>query len=87
MSQEKVDRYKEYKKNKDKILKHEKRMRQLEIGIAAVVAALFVAWFGWSVYHNVTKQDTETAQAAEAVEIDMNAYDTYVSGLQSGFTA
>ena len=87
MSQEKVDRYKEYKKNRDKILKHEKNMRRLEAGIAAVVAAVFIAWFGWSIYHNVTKQEAAAPQAAEMVEIDMNGYSDYVKTLQSSFSA
>lgn len=87
MSQAKVDRYKEYKKNKTQILKREKRMRQLEMLIAALVLCAFAVWIGWSVYHNVTSSGEATAVAAEPIEVDMNAYSDYVSGLQGTFTA
>ena len=50
MSQEKVDRYKEYKANKQKIWKMEKRARRLEYIPALVVAAALLGWCGFSVY-------------------------------------
>jgi predicted negative regulator of RcsB-dependent stress response len=85
MSQKKVDRYKKYKNNKEKILKREKFMTRLEIAVACLIAVAFVGWFGWSVYDTVTKKGDD--QAAEATEIDMNAYTNYVASLQSGYTS
>ena len=43
MSQKKVDAYKDYKKNRKEILKKEKRRQKLEIGVAALICAAFVA--------------------------------------------
>ena len=59
MSQKKVEAYKEYKKNKDKILKKEKRMRNLELGVIALVGVAFVGWFGYSVYDSAQKAAKE----------------------------
>lgn len=87
MSQEKVNRYKEYKKNKDKILKKEKQMRKLEAGIAAVVAAAFVAWFGWSIYNSATAVPETATEAAEPVVIGADAYSHYIADLQTSFSA
>ena len=51
MSQAKVDRYKEEKKNRAKIIKKEKRqLLAMKLG-ASVVAVALVAWFSVSVYH------------------------------------
>ena len=50
MSQAKVDKYKEQKRNRAKIMKREKRERLFaEIMVAAVVIAIIV-WAGFSVY-------------------------------------
>ncbi len=50
MSQEKVDRYKEQKANRQKIMKKEKREKlMLKIGGYAVVL-LLVAWVGFSAF-------------------------------------
>lgn len=88
MSQKKVDQYKEYKKNRSKILKREKRVRKIEYGVIIAICCAFVAWFGWSIYSNVkTSNDAKTAQAEAAVTtIDMNAYQDYIGTLPSGFS-
>ena len=62
MSQEKVDRYKEYKANKQKIWKKEKRVRRLEYIAALVVAAALLGWFGFSVYQKETDPGEQSAQ-------------------------
>jgi TRAP-type C4-dicarboxylate transport system permease small subunit len=85
MSQEKVDRYKRYKKNRDKIIRRERMMVRLEIGIAILIAVAFVGWFGWSIYSKVTNKGT-SASTVTATEVDMNDYINYVSGLQSSFS-
>ena len=85
MSQQKVNAYKEYKKNKDKILKREKLMKRVEAAIAAAVVVAFVAWFGWSVYNSATTTD-ESAPAV-VTEIQAEGYTDYISSLQSTFTS
>ena len=53
MSQAKVDRYKQEKKNRDKIIKKEKRqLAAMKAGVSVVAIAL-VAWVGVSVYHGL----------------------------------
>lgn len=83
MSQAKVDRYKEYKKNKAKILKREKMIRRLEYLAMAAIAAVFVLWFCFSVFHKVeTAGESETVAAKE---INLDEYIDYVGGLQTSF--
>ena len=87
MSQKKVDAYKEYKKDRKNNIKKEKRQARVEISIFVAVACVFVGWFGWSVYHQVTKPDTsEETTATTTTQIDMTDYMNYVSGLQTGYT-
>ncbi len=84
MSQAKVDKYKEYKRNKAKILKREKMIRRLEYVLALVVAAVFVIWFCFSVFNKV-----ETAKAPDEVvsqEINLDDYIDYVGNLQTSFS-
>ena len=52
MSQEKVDRYKEQKKNRKKIMKQEKCKRYLGYTATVVVIALIIGWAGFSIYKN-----------------------------------
>ena len=60
MSQAKVDRYKEEKKNRAKIIKKEKRqLLAMKLG-ASVVAVALVAWFSVSVYHGFQLQVVST---------------------------
>ena len=85
MSQQKVDRYKEYKKNKAKILKREKMRNRLEALIAGLVVLAFAIWIGWSVYHNVTT--TEETGSPVVTELNADAYTNYLSGLQNNFAS
>ncbi len=86
MSQKKVDAYKEYKKDRKKNIKKEKRKENLEKGIFVAVACVFVGWFGWSIYHQVTTKPADETSTPTATEFDMTDYMNYVSGLQSGYT-
>ena len=52
MSQAKVDKYKEQKKNRDKIMKREKRERILAEVIVCVVVVALILWAGYSFYQN-----------------------------------
>ncbi|MBP3880482.1 MAG: hypothetical protein J6D46_09220 [Lachnospiraceae bacterium] len=86
MSQKKVDAYKDYKKNKDKILKKEKRMARFEIGAFAIVCAAFLAWVGFSVYQKATVKAPEAeTEAVAATEINMTDYIEYMSELPYGY--
>lgn len=86
MSQKKVEKYKEYKKNKDQILKREKRIRRIEFAVIILICCVFVGWFGFSIYDSAVKSSKNSAVPAEVVEIDMNAYSDYVDALPSTFT-
>jgi hypothetical protein len=85
MSQKKVDAYKDYKKNRKEILKKEKRKQKLEIGIAALICAAFVAWFGFSVYQKATAKPAETNTKAATVEVNMTDYEEFISGLTMSY--
>lgn len=57
MSQAKVDRYKEEKRNREKIIKKQKREWMLtKIGLS-LVGLVLVAWVGVSIYSGVTSTD------------------------------
>lgn len=81
MSQAKVDRYKEQKANRQKIMKKEKRERMLwRIGGYAVLLVL-VVWIGVSAYNSF---HVETRKFYDA---DTTAVDTYLSDLSAEDTA
>lgn len=75
MSQEKVDRYKEYKANKKEILKKEKRMRKIEYTVAVVVLVAVIGWLGYSVYDTAT--DPANQEKVEYT-LDTTAVDDYI---------
>ncbi|MCR5294825.1 MAG: hypothetical protein K6E30_06580 [Lachnospiraceae bacterium] len=85
MSRKKVEAYKEYKKNKDKILKKEKLMKRLEAGAAALILAAFVGWFGYSVYDSVSRAAEERAAAGgvevTTTELNLTDFTDYLNGL------
>lgn len=81
MSQEKVDKYKEYKANKKKIWKKEKMMHRLEMSIIAVICIAFIGWVGFSIYDKAV--NTDETLAANAVELDAGAIDDYISSLSA----
>ncbi|MDO4620098.1 MAG: hypothetical protein Q4B09_05680 [Lachnospiraceae bacterium] len=87
MSQKKVDKYKEYKKNKSQILKREKMVKRLEFGMIGVICALFLAWFVVSIGMNINRVDkAETEDTVVTTEVDMNAYGEYISALKTAYT-
>lgn len=76
MSQEKVNQYKEAKKNRKEIAKKEKRKALItKIGVGVVAAAL-VIWLGYSAV--VTVQNAE----GPAVTVDTSAVSDYVNTLE-----
>lgn len=64
MSQRKVDRQKEYKKNRKQILAKEKRQRRIGKAIAYLCVILLAGGVGYSVYSKLTPSK----------EIDSSAY-------------
>lgn len=76
MSQEKVDRYKEQKKNRKAIQAKKKRNAMLTKVCGAVLVAAFGAWIGYSAV------DSYQAKVNSApVTADISALDNYVSSL------
>ena len=74
MSQAKVDRYKEEKANRKKVMRKEKIANRLRKCAVAVVAAALVVWIGYSVkkaevnYQSVDTFNQEIATAATTAE-------------------
>ncbi len=76
MSQAKVDRYKEQKKNRKKTMKKEKRMHFLRCSAAVVVCAAIVGWAGWSIY-----QKYESDKPVSYTEVNMDAISDYYTSM------
>ncbi len=86
MSQAKVDRYKEQKRNREKIKKKEKREWLLTQTVLGVIAAVMVVWVGGAVYNGVTGTGTSTQETPAELEtytIDTSALDSFISGLSA----
>ena len=78
MSQKKVDAYKAEKANREKIMKREKLILNLEKLAALVVCIVAVCWIGYSVYGKVT-EGQETVQTETVM--DTSALASYLNGL------
>ena len=85
MSQKKVDQYKEFKKNREKIYAKEKRAKKIEVGVATAVAVLIVGWFGFSIYQSATRPAESADGTAQTTVVDYTAYDSYISGLELNY--
>lgn len=82
MSQAKVDRYKEEKRNRAKIIKKEKREWLFtKIGLAAI-AVVMIGWVGMSVYTSIENSD-ENTEVLETYTLDASALDDYIDGLNA----
>ncbi|MGL6198620.1 MAG: hypothetical protein ACRC3H_06760 [Lachnospiraceae bacterium] len=78
MSQEKVDKYKEQKANRKKIIKKEKRMRVLRNCVAAVIGLAVIGWIGYSAVGKY-----QDAQPREVAEVDFTAVSEYIQSLSA----
>lgn len=78
MSQEKVDRYKEQKANRKKIMKKEKAMHALRKCVVCVIGIGLVGWLGFSAY-NVYMDSQPRLEAA----VDYTSIAEYVQGMNS----
>lgn len=76
MSQEKVNQYKEEKRNRKEIEKKKKQKALIIKLCAGVVLAALVIWIGYSAV--VTVQNAE----GPAVTVDASAITEYVNGLE-----
>ena len=77
MSQAKVERYKESKKNRKETVAREKKQRTLNRVIAGVVCAVILGWIGYSGY-----QVYENSKPLETVYVDMTELNDYMSSLE-----
>lgn len=68
MSQEKVDKYKEQKANRKKIMKKEKAANILRKCIVGLTALVLVGWVGYSAYGTY-----KSKKPKQSVEIDYTA--------------
>lgn len=78
MSQAKVDRYKEEKANRKKIMAQEKRKHIASVICGWVVAVALVGWAGYSAYRAY-----ENSKPMETIYADLDAINDYVNGLDS----
>lgn len=62
MSQAKVDKYKQDKANRKKIMKKEKRQRVLRILLACIVGIAIAGFLVWSVVDKYNEKNKETQQ-------------------------
>ena len=78
MSQAKVDRYKEEKKNRKKIMAKEKRMRIAGYVAGCLVAAGIVGWAGYSGYNAYEK-----SRPIKTIYADLDAINNYMDTLNT----
>ena len=78
MSQEKVDRYKEQKRNRKAIQAKKKREALLTKICAGLIVLALVGWLGYSVMYKYDQK-----QNSGDVTADITALNDYVSGLSA----
>lgn len=76
MSQDKVNRYKEEKKNRKQLMAKEKQQKTIRKVVGVVIAIVFIGWVGFSVvdlYQNSIPR--------EVVEVDYAAVEEYLNSI------
>ncbi|MBM6802057.1 hypothetical protein H6B07_05110 [Mediterraneibacter glycyrrhizinilyticus] len=81
MSQEKVDRYKQEKANRKKIMRKQKVMNIVRKSVLTLAALALVAWLGYSAY-DVYDSGKERVVA----EVNYDAVTNYLNGLSADET-
>ncbi len=81
MSQAKVDRYKEEKRNREKIMKKQKLEWFLTKTVLSVLALVIIGWAGISVYRNVTATPDDGTVQVETYTVNTSAIDDYLDSL------
>ena len=82
MSQEKVDRYKQEKANRKKIMRKQKVMNFLRKGVLTLVALALVGWLGYSAYDIY-----ESGKERVVAEVNYDAITNYLNGLAADESA
>lgn len=77
MSQEKVDRYKQQKANRKKLIQKEKRQNMIWKAGCSVAALVLVGWIGFSAYDRLYEPPRKF------YDVDTSAIDTYMSDLSA----
>ncbi len=77
MSQAKVDRYKEEKRNREKLMKKEKRQTALIKLGGVLVAIVLIGWVGYSVYGSFIKGNIP----AKTYSVDAASLDDFMNNL------
>ena len=83
MSQEKVDYHKEQKRNRQKIMQHEKRMKRLWGTLTIVIVAALVVWFGVMIGQN---RNASSAKPGNSTELNLGAVEGYLNDLQEYYS-
>ena len=79
MSQAKVDRYKEEKANRKKIMKKQKMKSAIAAACGTVVCVAVVGWIRYSAYGYFRTQDEKSPQTQ--TEVNMDALSEYMTAL------
>lgn len=80
MSQEKVDRYKEEKRNRKKIMEREKRRWLLTKTVVSLIGVAMVVWIGFSTVSAI-RNGNGTETETDAYVLDFTPINDYVSSL------
>ena len=81
MSQEKVDRYKQEKANRKKIMRKQKAMSIVRKAVLSVAALALVAWLAYSAYDIY-----ESGKERVVAEVNYDAVTNYLNGLTADET-
>ena len=76
MSQAKVDRYKEEKRNRKAIIVKEKRKQRLNVMIGGLAAVVLAGWIGVSGYNMY-----QASKPLETIYVDMTELNSYMNNL------
>lgn len=76
MSQAKVDRYKQEKANRKKIMAQEKRKRTLSVICGWVIAIALIGWAGYSGY-----QMYENSKPMETIYANLDSINNYMESI------
>ena len=83
MSQQKIDRRKEDKKNRDKLRARDRRNAALSRLAVILLAILAVGWIGYSIYNTATRKTDEELAAGETIELSLDDYTEYLGSLDA----
>ena len=78
MSQAKVDRYKEEKANRKKIMVQEKRKHMLAVACGWAIAIALISWAGYSTYNIY-----ENSKPMQTIYANLDALNNYINSLDA----